>query len=160
MKHGHSRRGHVTKEYRAYWAMYSRCYRPKNKEYHRYGGRGIRMTKAWLGRDGFIQFLADMGSSPSPMSSIDRINNNQNYSPRNCRWATITEQVRNRRNTVKYNDIPLAEWAAMIGIKPHTLACRWRAGDRDKYLLRPLTPRSGRNRIVDRATGEPIRQGR
>ena len=76
--------------------MKQRCYNQKNKHYKDYGGRGIKVCDRWL--ESFLFFLEDMGERPSGMS-LDRINNNGNYEPLNCRWATNKEQVNNRRNT-------------------------------------------------------------
>ena len=81
-------------EYTIWAGMKDRCYRPRNHKYPRYGGRGISVCDRW--RDSFEAFLADMGRRPSRGHSIDRINNDGNYEPGNCRWATAIEQVHNR----------------------------------------------------------------
>lgn len=89
--HGMSR----TAEYKAWRDMLARCARPTNKSFKNYGGRGIKVCQRW--RDRFENFLADMGRKPSPELSIDRINNDGNYKPGNCRWATLKEQNNNQR---------------------------------------------------------------
>jgi len=77
--------------------MHSRCRDVRDRSYPDYGGRGIRVCERWSGENGFVNFLADIGEKPSPEYSIDRIENDGDYEPGNCRWATRTEQNRNQR---------------------------------------------------------------
>jgi hypothetical protein len=82
-----------TPEYISWSNMKAHCYNPKHKFYHNYGGRGIRICNRWL--QSFKNFLADMGNKPGPDYSLDRKNNDSNYEPKNCRWATRKEQMNN-----------------------------------------------------------------
>lgn len=92
--HGHSKRGLHTPEYRAWEGMIQRCTNTKNPMYRRYGGRGIAVCASWL--ESFANFLSDVGMRPSPELSIDRIDNDGNYEPGNCRWATRSQQQSNK----------------------------------------------------------------
>jgi hypothetical protein len=92
-----------TKTYRAWCSMMQRCYNQKNVRYGRYGGRGIVVCEEW---GDFRNFYKDMGDKPSPDHSIDRINNDGNYEPGNCRWATRSEQQRNKGEINPINKLP------------------------------------------------------
>lgn len=92
-KHGHTRVGQRTPEYRAWDGMLSRCYRKSHPRYPRYGGRLIKVCERWKT---FANFIEDMGLRPGPEFSIDRINNDGDYEPSNCRWATRAEQYATR----------------------------------------------------------------
>lgn len=115
-----------TKEYKAWRTIISRCHNITDKGYFRYGERGIRVCDRW--RSSFVDFFMDMGKSPSPTHSIDRIDNNGNYEPSNCRWATAKEQANNRRNNcfISFNDSikTITGWADHYNIDVNTL--RWR----------------------------------
>lgn len=101
LKHGHSNSSSSTHnpspEYYSWSAMLHRCYCPTDASYRWYGGRGITVCSQWQGAKGFETFLVDMGSRP-PGYSLDRYpNNDGNYEPGNCRWATRMEQSRGQR---------------------------------------------------------------
>lgn len=111
--------------YAVWRQMLGRCENPKHKQYGDYGARGITVCDAW---HEVSQFIADMGDRPSPLHSLERVDNNLGYSPENCRWATRAEQNRNRRVT-RYFDhlgerLTLQEWAERLGISKATLASR------------------------------------
>ena len=94
----HGEASQETPEYRAWASMLSRCTNPSHKSFANYGGRGIGACRRWL--ESYRAFLEDMGRRPTPKHSIDRINNDGDYEPGNCRWATATTQQNNRRNTL------------------------------------------------------------
>lgn len=107
------------------WAgMLSRCRNEKNHAFKHYGGRGILVCDRW---HDFRNFLADMGEKPDGMS-IDRINNNGNYEPSNCRWATSSQQNRNKRASIKimYGGVmtSVRDIAQEHGVPPKRLVAR------------------------------------
>jgi hypothetical protein len=125
-KHGivHGMTGTTT--YQTWRSMLKRCELPSVPSYGNYGARGITVCERWKT---FVNFLADMGESPKGMT-IDRKENNGNYEPHNCRWATDEQQANNRRTNiyVTHNGITksVAQWAKLTGINRQTLYWRVR----------------------------------
>lgn len=93
------KKGFQTAEYKAWADMKQRCYNEKTKYYHLYGGRGIIVFREWV--DSFEAFFSSVGKKPSRYYQLDRIDNNGNYEPGNVRWATPSENTRNRAMSVK-----------------------------------------------------------
>lgn len=112
--------------YRAWQGMVKRCNNPNDTGYKNYGGRGIRVCDRWMK---FENFYADMGDRPSG-KSLDRYpNNNGNYEPGNCRWATSLEQMNNIRDNIfmviNGESKSIAEWSRELGVNRQTLYKRW-----------------------------------
>lgn len=85
-----------SREYKTWESMKTRCLNKNSKDYKNYGGRGIIICDRWI--HSFANFFADMGDKPEGLT-LERINNNLGYSPENCKWATMKEQQKNKRNT-------------------------------------------------------------
>ncbi len=128
-RHGHNCRGKRTVEYQTWHAMMQRCNNPKSSKFPIYGARGIRICSRWLK---FENFFADMGPKPSLKHSIDRIDNNGNYEPSNCRWASIKEQSQNKRSTIMIEFdgqiLCMSDWDRRNGWPRCTVQSRIRLG--------------------------------
>lgn len=122
-------------EHKAWCEMRSRCLRKTNPVFRHYGGRGITVCQRWL--DSYSNFLADMGRRPGDSYSLDRLDNSGDYCQKNCRWATKSEQARNRRsNTWVYVNgerLLLCEASSVLGVKRTTLSQRLRTKGTDHY---------------------------
>ena len=128
IKHGHSRINKVSPEYNIWRSMIKRCERKKDPAYKNYGARGIKVCVRWAN---FENFFTDMGLKPKGMT-LERMNNNQDYCPENCKWATRIEQGNNtRRNrlvTINGEAKTVAECAREYGINYSTLISRLNRG--------------------------------
>lgn len=118
-------------EYNIWTLMKGRCLNVKNKRYPEWGGRGITVCDRW--KNDFMAFYEDMGARPSISHSLDRINNDGNYDPENCRWATKMEQSNNRPRWVRLiefrgESMTITQWAKKIGIGRKTLYDRFENG--------------------------------
>ncbi len=143
ISHGQSR----TPEYSIWIGLRRRCSNPKDKRYPEYGGRGIAVADEWY--SDFASFLRDVGPRPTPLHSIDRIDNNDDYRPGNCRWAVKKVQQRNRRVnrilTFNGRSACLSEWAEVTGIGKVTLHHRLSYGwSIEKALTTPTQKRKPR----------------
>jgi len=125
-KHGCAVNNKKTTEYVIWSGMKYRCHNSNDKSYFKYGARGIKVCQRWLDR--FENFIEDMGYRPSKQHSIDRIDNNGNYTPENCRWATIKEQNNNMKNTrfVTYlsKTQPLGIWCDELNLNYNLVNAR------------------------------------
>lgn len=147
LTHGASRReGKNNAEYVAWRSMLTRVTNSQAINFDDYGGRGITVCDRWL--NSFESFLEDMGPKPSKAHSLDRINNNGNYEPGNCRWATQVEQNNNtRRNryvTVSGVSKTVSEWAMVTGMPHAVITARLNNGWSDELAV--LTPVQRRTR--------------
>lgn len=119
--HGLANKSHA---YATWKGIRKRCLTPTDKTYKNYGGRGIKLCERWDGPSGFANFLADMGEVPAGMS-IDRIDNEGNYSPENCRWTDTKTQMNNMRSNIfiQYEGqrLTIAQWAEKLDIPYHRL---------------------------------------
>ena len=125
----YDRRARTMREYRAWCAIKTRCFNPRRMQWKDWGGRGITMCPEW--RASFPAFLRDMGPCPAG-TGIDRIDNDGDYEPGNCRWATPREQNRNSRNSARitFNGEThcITDWSRRLGLKHQTLSRRLQSG--------------------------------
>ena len=141
--HDESSRDKLTLEYKTWATIKTRCNNPNAIQYKDYGGRGIKLCKEW--RYDYLQFLKDMGRKPSKEYCIERINNNKGYSKENCRWATLKEQCKNKRNSIVYNGELSSEAAIRLKMSRWAIIMRIRRGWtlRQAFFI-PKLPNLGR----------------
>ena len=144
-KHGHNIRGKRTKLYRTYVHMMERCHSETRGEKH-YKGRGITVCDRWRygenGVQGFVLFTQDMGEPPSKKHSIERQDNNGNYAPTNCIWATRMVQNSNKRSNrwLEHDGrkLTMAQWSRATGVNATTICARLAKGWSVAEALRPV----------------------
>ena len=129
--------------YKTWCGIIKRTTNPNASNYPAYGGRGITICERW--KNSFENFVADMGEKPSRELSIERINNDGNYEPSNCIWASRGEQSRNtsRSRLITFNGktMCLTDWAELIGINPRTLSERLAKWTKERALNTPSNRR-------------------
>jgi hypothetical protein len=143
LRHGHTRGARMTIEYLAWCNMIQRCTNPKVQSYATHGARGIKVCARWL--TDFQNFLVDMGRKPRPSRqwSLERKDNNGDYEPGNCCWATSKAQGRNKRGnrlfTVWGRTQCAAAWAEEYGMSKQTLRARLLRGwSMERILTTPV----------------------
>lgn len=139
--------------YKTWSGMLTRCKDPNYKQFHLYGGKGIRVCVRW---ESFQNFISDMGEKPSPKHSLDRINGNGNYEPSNVRWADKVTQGRNT-SRVKLVEFMgeyrcMSEWASLLGVNVKTLRNRvkngWSIEDALTMPINPYPPGTTRKKSI------------
>ena len=127
---------------RIYWNMKTRCYNQSSNKYHSYGGRGIRICDEW--KNSFANFKEwALNNGYADNLTLDRINNNGNYEPNNCRWATIKQNTNNTRKNrlLTYNGEThtMSEWCEILGVKLGTLSSRiYRGWSVEDAMTKPI----------------------
>jgi hypothetical protein len=150
--------GGGTPEYKSWHAMLTRCLNPKHKQFSDYGGRGITVCSEW--QEGFANFLRDMGKRPSLRHTLDRVDNDGNYEPGNCRWATWKEQINNRPPrrhmtsiTFEGRTMSQTEWAKELGVSRSVVSRRLKRMPLAVALRHGLYQRGRKACVVD-----PVKQ--
>ena len=139
-KHGETR----TRLYNVWNGMKQRCNDPNGKLYHRYGGRGIKVCDEWMDYNNFRDWAMSNGydeNAPHGKCTLDRIDNDGNYEPKNCKWASSIEQSVNKGNnhmiTYRGETMTISQWARKMGIEYHTLLYRIKAGWSEDIIFNP-----------------------
>lgn len=138
-------------EFYVWSSMKSRCSCPNSHRYENYGARGITVCDRW--RNSFMNFLSDMGNRPSDRHTLERINNDGNYEPSNCKWATMQEQNLNKSSrvaiTYKGTTMCIAEWARVLPLSKTAINNRLKRGwSAEQIIETPALPRSKRKSFI------------
>lgn len=141
--HGHASSSSANKSaYQSWKSMSKRCNNPNDSRYKHYGGRGIKVCERWRGKNGFVNFLEDMGESESGMS-LERIDNNVDYCPSNCKWIPRADQSKNRRHNWKVvvgkEVITAREATRRLGVGRNVIATNLRLGGYSKNKPVPIS---------------------
>lgn len=147
--HGAKHGGTGTRLYHVWDGMKARCNNPNSDEYHRYGGRGIRICEEWCSFSNFREWAMATGydpDAPQGECTLDRIDNDGNYEPSNCRWVDMREQMQNRPRLspfVEYNNESrtLYEWAEIMGLSYGVVKGRYRSGWSMERIMSTYLPK-------------------
>lgn len=125
-----------SREYNTWRGMRERCTNSLHKDYHSYGGKGVKVSPRWV--DSFETFISDMGRCPAGLT-LDRIDSNGDYTPENCRWADSTTQTANRSVnimvTIDGETLPISVWARKFGLKRQSVLKRYHASGDAMFAL-------------------------
>lgn len=138
---GYRAGGRITPEYKIWLNMKQRCCQVGHRQYARYGAKGVTLCVQW--RDSYETFLADVGRKPTPVHQLDRIDNARGYEPPNVRWATPSEQARNRRSNIRITlegeTRILIEWCERLNMPYKVVHGRLQRGwSAEKALYTPV----------------------
>lgn len=154
---GYRHGGNGTRLHNVWIMMKQRCNNPKTFEYHRYGGRGIKVCEEWLSFAVFRDWAMANGydpNAPRGKCTLDRIDNDGNYEPSNCRWVDMKEQMKNRPKRGLYYEYngeshTLYDWSKITGLSHASLRSRMRYGwDIEKALTTPVRRTNRRNHNI------------
>lgn len=135
------------REFEIWGGIQQRCHNPKHPKYPTYGARGIKVCERW--RQSYLAFLEDMGRRPFDGAQIDRIDNDGDYAPGNCRWVTAKQNARNRRSsrmiTHDGETLTLAEWSERLGLSPSSIIDRIKNGWTESQAVSTPSQKRGDN---------------